>query len=455
MTKSKHFKRLMLSIFNGSAYRLKTLLLAGCASASLFSSLFADFTGPVRTKSEFLQAISLAEPGAVIEISNGNYQNWRVEIDCEGTSDRPIRIRAQTKHQVVFSGINHFRISGRYIEISGILFENCNFQSNLLEFRKSENCILTECIIRNSGGDSAAVSIKPGARNNLITKCEFINLAARCINLTVNEDIHSSGIPTNNVIRENVFRDIPAKGENGRETIKIGQNQPENGHVRTLTLVENNTFIRCDGEGEIISNKSAGNIYRQNQFFDCEGELVMRGGRDCLIEGNKLFNCRGGIRLSGTGHTVKNNWIINSRTTGIRLLYGMTAEQGGHYQAPSGCLIKHNTIVNSAEAGIRMGDGRNKDWGAEKGIQSIAPYNNTFAENIISGTQGELIVQLFSPQNEINRNWFHLDGNAKATNPGKNPFYGDPLFRDVSAQDYRLSSDSPVRKVLSIADSEF
>ena len=56
----------------------------------------------------------------------------------------------------------------------------------------------------------------------------------------------------------------------------------------------------------------------------------MRGGSYCLIENNRFYGCSGGIRLSGTNHKVRGNLIGHSDRTGIRLLYGMTKEQGGH-----------------------------------------------------------------------------------------------------------------------------
>ncbi len=419
------------------------LLLATVTSLSPYLTL-AENTKPVRTLEAFAKAIETAKPGDQIIIANGSYKSWSVDIDCMGSADRPIIIKAQEEHQVLFSGANHFRIRGDHIKISGFVFENCDFQSDLLEFKQAEHNTLTGCIIRNSAGNRAAIAIKPGASHNLITDCEFINLAARSINLTINEDIKTLGVPVHNIIRKNLFRDIPAKGENGRETVKIGQNQPENGHIRARTLVEDNSFIRCNGEGEIISNKCAGNIYRNNTFQDCDGELVMRGGRDCLIEGNKLFNCRGGIRISGTGHTVRDNWIINSKTTGIRLLYGMTLEQGGHYQAANNCLITQNTIVNPAEVGIQIGVGRGKDWGSEKGSQSIAPINNRFVRNIISADQGDLLTHDHAPNNQISGNLLHLKGEAIVSHPGSDAILADPMFRDAESHDFRLYPDSPL-----------
>ena len=53
----------------------------------------------------------------------------------------------------------------------------------------------------------------------------------------------------------------------------------------------------CNGEPEVISNKSSNNIYRKNYFEDCDGELVMRGGHDCVIDSNVIKGGNSGIRV--------------------------------------------------------------------------------------------------------------------------------------------------------------
>jgi len=38
----------------------------------------------------------------------------------------------------------------------------------------------------------------------------------------------------------------------------------------SFTTVEQNYFYRCDGEHEVISNKSCRNLYRGNTFVECQ-----------------------------------------------------------------------------------------------------------------------------------------------------------------------------------------
>ncbi len=52
--------------------------------------------------------------------------------------------------------------------------------------------------------------------------------------------------------------------------------------------MENNWFEGCDGETEIISNKSGGNTYRGNVFFRSAGALTLRHGNGNRVIGQRL-----------------------------------------------------------------------------------------------------------------------------------------------------------------------
>ena len=417
-------------------------LMCAFSTVLLVSELQSTVHGPTDSAKSFSDTLQLVEAGDTIIVANGRYDGWVVELSAEGTIEKPVTIRPESSMGVTFTGVNHFKITGSYVTLNGFLFDGCRLDKNLLEFDGSDHCRIEESVFQNSGGERAVIGIKAGSRNNSLVDCRFINIAARSVNLHINDEIYKRGIPTGNVIRNNHFQDIPSANQNGRETIKIGTNQPTFGHVMVNAIVEDNTFLRCDGEAEIISNKSAGNIYRRNVFNQCKGELVMRGGQNCLIEANRFDSCSGGIRLCGTGHIVRDNVILNSRGTGIRLYFGMTKDQGGHYQAAGSCLITNNTIVDAAKAGILLGDNRGRDW-KEKGIQNVAPQGNKILNNIIVGSAGDLLFVDHAPNNAIDGNLFHRLGDADISMPGENPLYADPLFRDLAAGDVHPSKNSP------------
>ena len=102
-------------------------------------------------------------------------------------------------------------------------------------------------------------------------------------------------------------------------------------------MVDSNYFSHCDGEIEIISNKSCGNVYRANTFYECKGTLTLRHGNGCTVEDNYFIGNdaakTGGVRLIGEDHIVRHN-----------TMYGLA---GDHYRAAI-CIVrgKENSALN-------------------------------------------------------------------------------------------------------------
>ena len=106
--------------------------------------------------SDFKDAIAQASRGDIITINNGTYTNWnQVKITQSGTAGNPITIRAESPGNVVFNGNNNeFIISGAFIVLDGLTFQN-----------------------RNSGdGGVKGVIWLDGARHSRITNCTFDNI---------------------------------------------------------------------------------------------------------------------------------------------------------------------------------------------------------------------------------------------------------------------------------------
>ena len=78
----------------------------------------------------------------------------------------------------------------------------------------------------------------------------------------------------NHSIDSNYFGIRKPLGCNGGEMIRVGVSQ----HCTfySNTVIKNNFFEHCDGETEIISIKSCGNVVRNNVFKECQGAVVLR-----------------------------------------------------------------------------------------------------------------------------------------------------------------------------------
>jgi hypothetical protein len=359
-----------------------------------------------------------AGPGDTIFISAGTFKNWEAIINVSGADNNPVVISGSNKALTVFSdtitGNPFFRIKGQYIELTNIEFSNTTFRYPIVVLDSCSNSGISNCIFRNNTAMKQfnhMVSISGNGSSNHIVNCTFDNIAdGQLVSVRIGETY-----PTKTRIANNTFMNIPKnKFGNGAESVQVGQDGVNYGPARSEVIVENNKFIRCNGEAEVISNKSSGNIYRNNHFEDCEGAIVMRGGHECEIYGNKFLGGLAGVRLSGTRHHVCNN-EINNTVVGIILLYGSGVEyEPAYYTAVSQCTIEDNIIFAPKECGIKIGDKKGvtrpiNNTGKHAMLDPVLrhiypPVNNKFISNTITAEKGKHFIIDDAPDNLFENN---------------------------------------------------
>ena len=118
------------------------------------------------------------------------------------------------------------------------------------------------------------------------------------------------------------------------------------------TVVEDNLFEHCNGEIEIVSNKSCENVYRNNTFLECAGALTLRHGNRCEVYGNVFIGNSqkntGGVRIIGEDHRVFSNRFFDlageDARAAICLMNGIVnSPLNGYYQVKR-AWITSNTI---------------------------------------------------------------------------------------------------------------
>ncbi|WP_207423538.1 chondroitinase-B domain-containing protein [Desertivirga brevis] len=365
----------------------------------------------VGSQQEFEAATGKAKPGDIITIKNGEYRGWGTKVDLSGSEKMPIIIRAEKDGGVVFTGEYSapiFHLRAKHTIFRDINFKNCilskaNGKSGLLiELEESENCRVTSCVFENNRvivQNMSLVVISGNGKNNEVDSCRFLN-NKDAQDLKVH--ITRTTCPQNTLIQHNLWRDkekVSWKNLNGGECVQIGQEPVLLGTIKANTIVRENTFIRCNGEAEVISNKSSNNKYIRNYLEDCDGEIVMRGGHNCLIDSNVIKGGNSGIRLNGSEHVVLHNEISGVKT-GIRLLYGAAKGklETGFYIAPSKCVIESNQI-RDCETGILVGDSKNTDLTGRFDPakypsplqQNIAPFDNRIEKNKFKNVKKEIV----------------------------------------------------------------
>ncbi|MDB4436245.1 polysaccharide lyase 6 family protein, partial [Akkermansiaceae bacterium] len=303
-------------------------------------------------------------PGDVIIWENGEYSDQEVNIsDVHGTETQPITIRAAKPGGVILRGESQFCIGANWWVVEGFHFDGGDEKTNAynaVQFRGSngigaQHSKLTGCAMTNLNAEEESSKwVQIYGRHNTVEYCQFSGKKSKGALITVElgylEDSETAG----HRIALNHFSDFTFQEGSDNETIRVGfsgdQNKP------STCVIERNYFYRCDGENEIISNKSSFNIYRHNTFHKCNGALVLRHGHHARVEGNYFIGDgaenAGGIRISDSHHVIVNNYLhgLNGLTWNAAFsILGGKKPSGGKdngYQAVDEISVAHNSIIN-------------------------------------------------------------------------------------------------------------
>ena len=331
---------------------------------------------------------SKVSAGDSIVLTNGIWKDVELEFSSlSGTEESPVSITAETPGEVIFSGKTTFRFSGQHVIVSGLVFRDCYDVNHVFAMRSKKNepahrCRVTNCVFEQpskieSKHNTKWLSIY--GSNHRIDHCYFAGKTTLGTTLVVwigkGSEKHR--------IDHNFFGPRPELGQNGGETIRIGTSKMS--ELPCKTIVEENYFYQCDGEAEIISNKSCDNIYRHNVFEECTGSLTLRHGHRCLVDANLFLGNKqpstGGVRIIGQGHRVTNNYFEGLRGERSRcavcVMNGIPDGPLNGYAPVKDAIVAHNTLIDCK---VTLGIG----YGAGTRNRSVPPKDCLFANNVIT-----------------------------------------------------------------------
>ncbi|WP_262685626.1 chondroitinase-B domain-containing protein [Paenibacillus baimaensis] len=366
----------------------------------------------VTTTTQLTAALASAAPGDIILLENGNYAGASY-TGLNGTADNPIVIVARNK------GMAKFTSTGlKFTTSSYITLQDCEFTMTASTWirltgshhiRVSNNYFHSPATSSATGPKTDWVYIDgAGSHHNLIDH----NLMENKLDtgkFILFDGVSAASAVTKEItqydtVEYNIFRNTLGRQENESESIRIGVSTLV--HLDAHTTIQYNIFDHCDGDPEIVSVKSGANIIRYNYFIESLGSLSLRAGNGSSAYGNMFIgNGRtelnpdpygenlgtGGIRIYGENHKVYNNYFQGltgssfdaaiTFTTGDKddLMTNYPTYPALHYIAKN-VVVANNTLVNNY-ANIELGLVR----------YGLPPTNLTFANNIVVGSQKELI----------------------------------------------------------------
>jgi poly(beta-D-mannuronate) lyase len=372
--------------------------------------------------------INEAAPGDTITLKDGSYSTSKaLMVSRRATAEQPITITAETVGGVEITGTHGFNVvqPAAHIVIQGFTFRHASGKNAIAAGTSHVRFTRNTFHCAGDGpylavlGDDAQVDY-----NEFRDKKTVGNM------LSVSGT--GSQVARRLWVHHNYFHDFSNAGANGAETLRFGLSQLS---LSTgAGLVEHNLFTRCNGENELISNKSSGNTYRYNTIIDSpNAQLTLRHGNDCLVYGNYLRNTEG-LRIFGDRHHVFSNYF-EKNYIGINLGNGGAEVADGapltSHDRPDDCVISFNTLV----------DNRTNYQMSRRTPTALGATNTVFANNIM---QGGIAAKIEGPN--PGAIW---SGNIvwTITSPGDLPAEGftteNPLLTASEGGLFRLQEGSP------------
>lgn len=441
--------------------------------------------GPFNEIDKFLDAVNKAEAGDLIILANGTYDVSRNKdtkfSGRKGTADNPIFVCAEEVGKVTLKGSAGYQFDDcEYFTWYGFNHRHDASSDDNITFRGGSNNKFSRCDVKlQDEGDKEKGKRKShwlqisNCKKMKVDHCffhekpsegQFCNVKYRSDNKPgegpVFEYNHFEHQDYNKTVGDDKIPDA------GGEAIQMGDSKLCRWYYRAI--VRYNYFEECNGDGEMITNKSSGNLYYNNSFMKTLGTMTLRHGDSTAFLGNYFEAC--GLRVGGRGNLIANNHFTknSAKKPQRRPLAISTGDweqnpekpydddmQGAHWER----VVNNNIILNT----FANGDGTANSivyWGRDEG--PLIPTGNRFKGNIITAKKGKLLeiaegviingeIKVDGKKEEIkndisdNIGWPTDDAKKGDLSSEMATTDKDPLLTEDRDGIHRLHSNSPAR----------
>ena len=396
---------------------------------------------------ELNEKIKNAIPGDCIIMANGVWNDVQIVFKANGTFKKHISLTVETAGKVLMEGVSNLSISGEYLDISGLVFTNGHTPTRTVLLFKTSNteyayhCRVSDCVINKFNQPTREKEdnwVAFWGKYNEVSNCYFGGKTNVGTTLIVCPN-DSNSIHNKHLIAHNYFGPRPRLGSNGGETIRMGTS--EVCLNSSETVVDGNYFDHCNGEVEILSNKSSDNKILNNTFFESEGSLVLRHGNRATVAGNWFIGngkpFTGGIRVINAGHQIYNNFLY--KLTGdefrspLTIMNGIPDSPLSGYAAVKDVLIANNTFYDCL-----------LPWnfcvGRSERNRIVTPQNTKLINNVVySPKEKELIKSYDNTDGIILSN--NLMISAKGVSNEKGSKSGEVMKANYSGYEFVYSNE--------------
>ncbi|MBL9199124.1 MAG: polysaccharide lyase 6 family protein [Opitutaceae bacterium] len=402
---------------------------AGCALL-WFATAAVAASRTVDSLAALQSAINAAAPGDTITLKDGVYTAGAlISVRRIGTAEQPITITAETIGGAEIAGTHGFHVTGAaaHIVIAGFKFTHaagkCTVSAGTSHVRFTRNTF--QC-----GGEGAYLAVS--GDDAQIDRNTFRDKKTPGAMLAFSGT--GGQIARRAWIHRNHFHDFANASNSGAEALRFGLGAQ--GLSIGAGIIEHNLFERCNGEQEVIVNKSSGNVYRYNTVADCPAaQFALRGGNDCLVYGNILRNTEG-LRIFGDRHRVHGNYL-EKNFVGIGIGNGSGEIADGApaataYDRPDDCVIAFNTFVEN----------RTHYQMSKRSPAGLGAKNTVFANNLLVGGGVAARIDGPNPGAQWSGNIVWKVGGAGAL-PAEGYISANPQLAEDASGILRLAAGSP------------
>jgi poly(beta-D-mannuronate) lyase len=402
----------------------------------LFPALYSKSI-KVSDVAQYNKAVKTLLAGDSVVLANGIWKDTQLVFKGHGAKEKYIYLTAETPGKVTLEGLSSLKLCGEWLHISGLVFRNGQTPGKtVIEFRTNSNDYAYNCVLTNCVVDSYNQKLKNytdhwvgiWGKKNTVANCYFGGKTNAGTTLVIWPD-DSNCVNNNHLIYRNYFGYRPVLGFNGGESIRIGTS--EVCFNSSASIVEGNYFERCNGEGEIISNKSGDNKFLNNTFFECEGTLTLRHGNRAVVSGNWFMGNgkknTGGVRVINEGHLIYNNFFYKLRGKEIRgalvIMNGIPNSPASGYAAVKNVIVTNNTFADCTSPWIFC-------YSAGESNCTVKPESTSVVNNIVYClNDSELIISYDKSGGITLEN--NLMVNEQGFNKSKGSVAGDVITKRI------------------------
>ena len=294
-------------------------------------------------------------------MASGTWKDAKIQFYGKGTESKPITLKAEKAGETIIEGQSYLQLGGEYLIVEGLHFKNgYSPNSSVIRYQIGEDstafhCQVTQCVIEDFNKPSRLTNdrwISFFGRHNTMDHCYIAGKSNDGETLRVFQGGNKHQFNYHQ-ITHNYFGPRPRKGGPRGETIRVGDSSSSMtpGYVN----ISNNYFDRCNGEVEVISDKTNFNTFGNNIFYKCEGSLVMRHSDFTSVDGNMFIggdesDFYGGIRVINSGHWITNNYFYKINGYEFRsplaLMNGIPKSPLNRYKQVTDVVVAYNTWID-------------------------------------------------------------------------------------------------------------